>query len=66
MKCPFCSHCETQVAETRIAEDGGSVRRRRQCSACEKRFTTYERSDVTFPAIVKKDRRRIDEERAKL
>ena len=66
MKCPFCSHCETQVAETRIAEDGGSVRRRRQCSACEKRFTTYERSDVTFPAIVKKDRRRIEYERAKL
>ncbi len=66
MKCPFCSHSETQVVETRIAEDGGSVRRRRQCSACEKRFTTYERSDVTFPAIVKKDRRRIEYERAKL
>ena len=66
MRCPFCSHSETQVVETRIAEDGGSVRRRRQCSACEKRFTTYERSDVTFPAIVKKDRRRIEYERAKL
>ena len=66
MKCPFCSHSETQVVETRIAEDGGSVRRRRQCSACEKRFTTYERSDVTFPAIVKKDRRRNEYERAKL
>ena len=66
MKCPFCSHSETQVVETRIAEDGGSVRRRRQCSACEKRFTTYERPDVTFPAIVKKDRRRIEYERAKL
>ncbi|MBP6719119.1 MAG: transcriptional repressor NrdR [Rhodoferax sp.] len=66
MKCPFCSHCETQVAETRIAEDGGSVRRRRQCSSCEKRFTTYERPDVTFPAIVKKDGRRIEYERVKL
>ena len=66
MRCPFCSHSETQVVETRIAEDGGSVRRRRQCSACEKRFTTYERPDVTFPAIVKKDRRRIEYERAKL
>ena len=66
MKCPFCSHSETQVVETRIAEDGGSVRRRRQCSACEKRFTTYERPDVSFPAIVKKDSRRIEYERAKL
>mgnify|MGYP002664387675 FL=1 len=66
MKGPFCSHCETQVAETRIAEDGGSVRRRRQCSSCEKRFTTYERPDVTFPAIVKKDGRRIEYERVKL
>ena len=66
MKCPFCSHCETQVVETRIAEDGGSVRRRRQCSSCEKRFTTYERPDVTFPAIVKKDGRRIEYERTKL
>ena len=66
MRCPFCSHSETQVVETRIAEDGGSVRRRRQCSACEKRFTTYERPDVSFPAIVKKDSRRIEYERAKL
>ena len=66
MRCPFCSHSETQVVETRIAEDGGSVRRRRQCSSCEKRFTTYERPDVTFPAIVKKDGRRIEYERVKL
>ena len=66
MKCPFCSHAETQVVETRIAEDGDFIRRRRQCSACEKRFTTYERPDVNFPAIVKKDGRRIDYERAKL
>ena len=66
MKCPFCSNDETQVVETRVAEDGDFVRRRRQCIACEKRFTTYERPDVTFPAIVKKDGRRIDYERAKL
>lgn len=66
MKCPFCSHSETQVVETRIAEDGDFIRRRRQCGACEKRFTTYERPDVTFPAIVKKDGRRIEFERAKL
>jgi transcriptional repressor NrdR len=66
MKCPFCSNNETQVVETRVSEDGDFVRRRRQCMACEKRFTTYERPDVTFPAVVKKDGRRIDYERAKL
>ena len=66
MKCPFCGNAETQVVETRMAEDGDFIRRRRQCAACEKRFTTYERPDVTFPAVVKKDGRRIDYERAKL
>jgi len=66
VKCPFCSHGETQVVETRVAEDGGSIRRRRQCAACDKRFTTYERPEVTFPAVVKKDGRRIEFERDKL
>ncbi|MDD2546239.1 MAG: transcriptional regulator NrdR [Burkholderiaceae bacterium] len=66
MKCPFCSHQETQVVETRVAEDGDFIRRRRQCGACDKRFTTYERPEVNFPAIVKKDGRRIDYERGKL
>jgi transcriptional repressor NrdR len=66
MKCPFCSHPDTQVVETRIAEDGDFIRRRRQCASCEKRFTTYERPDVNYPAIVKKDGRRIDYDRAKL
>ena len=66
MKCPFCSHPDTQVVETRVAEDGDFIRRRRQCANCEKRFTTYERPDVNFPSIVKKDGRRIEFERAKL
>ena len=66
MKCPFCSHSETQVVETRVSEDGDFIRRRRRCSACDKRFTTYERPDVNFPAIVKKDGRRIEFERVKL
>ena len=66
MKCPFCSHSDTQVVETRISEDGDFIRRRRQCGSCEKRFTTYERPDVNFPSIVKKDGRRIEFERAKL
>ena len=66
MKCPFCGHADTQVVETRMAEDGDFIRRRRQCAHCEKRFTTYERPDVTFPAIVKKDGRRIDYDRSKV
>ncbi len=66
MKCPFCGNVDTQVVETRVAEDGEFIRRRRQCASCEKRFTTYERPDVTFPAVVKKDGRRIDYQRAKL
>lgn len=66
MRCPFCSHPDTQVVETRIAEDGDFIRRRRQCGACEKRFTTYERPEVNFPAVVKKDGRRIEYERSKL
>ncbi|MES2401383.1 MAG: transcriptional regulator NrdR [Pseudomonadota bacterium] len=66
MKCPFCGNLETQVVETRVSEDADFIRRRRQCGACEKRFTTYERPDVTFPAIVKKDGRRIEYKRSKI
>jgi transcriptional repressor NrdR len=66
MKCPFCAYPDTQVIETRVTEVADSVRRRRQCSACEKRFTTYERADIAFPLIVKKDGRRVDYDRRKL
>jgi len=66
MKCPFCGNLETQVVETRISEDADFIRRRRQCGACNKRFTTYERPDVNFPTIVKKDGRRIEFDRSKL
>ena len=66
MKCPFCGHLETQVVETRVSEEADFIRRRRQCGACEKRFTTYERPDVNFPAIVKKDGRRIPYTRSKI
>ena len=66
MKCPFCGNADTQVVETRVSEEGDFIRRRRQCAHCEKRFTTYERPDVNFPAVVKKDGRRIEFERAKL
>jgi transcriptional repressor NrdR len=66
MKCPFCGHAETQVVETRVSEDGDFIRRRRQCGQCEKRFTTYERPDLTYPSVVKKDGRRIDFDPGKL
>ena len=49
-----------------MSEDGDFIRRRRQCGACDKRFTTYERPEVSFPNIVKKDGRRIDYQRSKL
>lgn len=66
MKCPFCGHSETNVVETRLSEDKGLIRRRRQCGSCDKRFTTYEKPEVAFPMIVKKDGRRIDYDRDKL
>jgi len=66
MKCPFCGNADTQVVETRVSEEGDFIRRRRQCADCEKRFTTYERPEVSFPAVVKKDGRRIEYERGKL
>lgn len=66
MKCPFCGHNETQVAETRDTDDLNSIRRRRQCGSCEKRFTTYERAEMILPAIIKRDGRRTEYTRKKL
>ena len=66
MHCPFCSHPETQVVDSRTSDEGGFIRRRRQCLKCGKRFTTYERPDISFPSIVKKDGRRVPYQRAKL
>ena len=66
MKCPFCGHLETQVVETRVSEDADFVRRRRQCSACDKRFTTYERIELTMPVVVKKNGSRTEFDPAKL
>lgn len=66
MRCPFCGHHETQVVETRDSDEGDSTRRRRRCHACDKRFTTYERAEIELPAIVKRDGRRTDYDRAKL
>lgn len=66
MRCPFCSHDETQVVETREADVGDVIRRRRRCLHCEKRFTTYERPEITLPVVVKKDGSRVDFDRSKL
>ncbi|HYD76857.1 transcriptional regulator NrdR [Ramlibacter sp.] len=66
MRCPFCGNVDTQVVETRVSEEGDFIRRRRQCAHCEKRFTTYERPEVSFPAVVKKDGRRIEYDSGKL
>ena len=66
MKCPFCGHNDTQVVETRLSEEGDTIRRRRKCGQCEKRFTTYERAEVTMPVVVKKDGRRVEYDKRKL
>ncbi len=60
MRCPFCSHTETQVAETRESDEGDVIRRRRRCLSCDKRFTTYERAEIALPVVVKKDGTRAD------
>ena len=66
MRCPFCSHDDTQVVETREPDEGDVVRRRRRCHGCEKRFTTYERAEIALPSVVKKDGTRADFEWSKV
>jgi transcriptional repressor NrdR len=66
MKCPFCTHPDTQVIDSRAAEDGAIIRRRRKCLACEKRFTTYERVELAMPTIVKRGGVRAEYDREKL
>ena len=58
MKCPFCSHDDTTVIDSRVNEDGLAIRRRRRCVACDKRFTTYETADLRMPQVVKQNGRR--------
>lgn len=59
MQCPFCQHPDTRVIDSRLANDGGQVRRRRECTACSERFTTYESAaDLVLPRVVKRDRSR--------
>ena len=66
MKCPYCSHEETDVIETRDSSNFSATRRRRHCVKCEKRFTTYERIEQVPLTVVKKDQRRETFDREKL
>ena len=60
MKCPFCGHLETAVIDSRVGDDGDFIRRRRRCVSCDKRFTTFERSELIMPAVVKRNVSRHD------
>jgi len=58
MHCPFCQHEDTRVIDSRVAEDGATIRRRRECERCSERFNTFETVEIKLPAIVKSDGRR--------
>ena len=66
MKCPFCGHLEDRVIDSRTSNVGDVTRRRRECEACERRFTTYERVEYALPTVVKKDGRREPFDRGKI
>ncbi len=66
MKCPYCSNPDTRVIDSRPAEDGNSIRRRRSCDVCGKRFTTYEKIETIPLIIIKKDNNREQYEREKI
>lgn len=55
MRCPFCNAADTKVIDSRLANDGDSVRRRRECLTCEERFTTFESAELVMPRIIKSD-----------
>ena len=66
MKCPFCSHPESEVVDSRPADEGASIRRRRECLACHKRFTTYETMESLPLMVIKKDGSRQSFDRTKV
>lgn len=66
MKCPFCGHVEDKVVDSRVAKIGDTIRRRRECEKCQRRFTTYERIDEIPYMVVKKDGRREKFDRQKI
>ncbi|HEX8603781.1 MAG TPA: transcriptional regulator NrdR [Pseudoduganella sp.] len=66
MKCPFCQHDEIHVLDTRVSEEGDAIKRRRRCGKCDKRFTTYERIELSMPFVVKKNGSRTEYAEGKL
>ncbi|MDR3121689.1 MAG: transcriptional regulator NrdR [Clostridiales bacterium] len=66
MKCPYCSHQEDKVVDSRPTDDGATVRRRRECARCQKRFTTYEKVEILPLVVIKKDNSREYFNREKL
>jgi transcriptional repressor NrdR len=66
MKCPFCKSSDTQVIDSRVSDDGDSIRRRRRCTSCNKRFTTYETIELRMPQVVKQDGSRTEFDLEKL
>ncbi len=66
MRCPFCRHGGNRVIDSRLSGDGTAIRRRRVCSGCKRRFTTYERVEEITPMVIKKDGRREPYDRLKI
>lgn len=66
MKCPFCNNANSSVVDSRDSKDGETIRRRRECDGCGKRFTTYERVEELLPLVIKKDGRREPFDRKKI
>jgi len=66
MKCPFCSFLEDKVIDSRLSKDQSTIRRRRECLSCGKRFTTFEKIEVNLPMIIKRDGRRETYTRTKV
>ena len=66
MKCPYCGQLDSRVIDSRISKDNTITRRRRACSSCQRRFTTYERIELMLPMLIKKDGRRESWDRGKI
>ena len=66
MHCPFCQHEDTRVIDSRVSEDGSTIRRRRECESCGERFNTFETAELKMPTLVKSDGRRESFEERKL
>ncbi|GAB7129211.1 transcriptional regulator NrdR [Amantichitinum ursilacus] len=66
MKCPFCGSPDTQVVDSRVSDEGDTVRRRRRCNVCDKRFTTFETAEVRLPQVVKANGQRAEFDRDRI